>query len=348
MSNINNVQAPTTKIVAEEKIFTTEELMNIKDDGVLWLVENLVPKVGLSGITGASDCGKSTIMRHMGISIAAGYNDFLGLSIDAVHKSIIYVCTEDTPPSTKMVVTTQLQAMEVDTKVAIRWVFDTENVITILNKMLIDQKADAVIIDGWADTFHGNPNNLVDIRKNLNSYHRLALKHECAVIMLLHNSKRSEQFSPHKDNLCGSQAMEAKLRSLFELRMGSNPDERILTIVKGNNVAQQVKETQMVLKLDGETRLFTNTGTTKALKGGPGNKGKQYDKELWISRMAEERKGGVSFETGVASLKLKYPDEDVPGTTWFKQHCKDGQTISKVNDRPTELSDIDGKSTQAA
>lgn len=64
------------------------------------LVEPLFPKVGLACLAGSSDTGKSAFLRQMTMAVSAGLPSFLGMKLNAVHRSAFYVSTEDDETAT--------------------------------------------------------------------------------------------------------------------------------------------------------------------------------------------------------------------------------------------------------
>ena len=122
------------------------------------------------------------------------------------------------------------------------------------------------------------------------------------------------------------------MREVLELRQGDTDNERILTIIKANNLPSSMKNVGHILEINEETMLFVNTGKTKDFKGSNTNRKVKYDKELWVGRMNSIRETEkLSFEDARNRLADEFPDENVPKLTWFKENCKekDGQPEPK-------------------
>jgi hypothetical protein len=67
--------------------------------------------------------------------------------------------------------------------------------------------------------------------------------------LIHHNNKGSKDNNPDKMNLNGSQAIEAKLRALLEIRE-INDNEKQLSIVKGNYNSSETKNRRIIISQD--------------------------------------------------------------------------------------------------
>lgn len=98
------------------------------------------------------------------------------------------------------------------------------------------------------------------VRLFLNLYSRLANKYQCLIIFLHHCGKRTENFMPSKHNLLGSQAFEAKMRLVLELRSDvADKTAKHLCCVKGNYLSA-VYKTESIKLLFSEFLTFRETG----------------------------------------------------------------------------------------
>lgn len=297
------------------------QLLNKEFSTDIWLWEPYLPKVGISGLTGASDCGKSTLIRQLSLSVANSEETFLNSPLKCKYGKSICVLTEDSEQATQWVITKQLQNTKQSNNDNMFVAFETDNLIDKLDSFLTETKVDLVCIDGWADTFRGNPNGLVDVRIDLTKWNNLAVKHECCILMLHHNVKNSENSSPDKNKVNGSQAFEAKQRSVLELRVGQNSDERLLTITKGNYVPVEYKKKSLVLKLNNESLTYSTDNT---LVGAPSVKSdkSKYDLNFWMSEYDKVYKEGDSINTTRTKLEEKFDNMEIPKSTWFKTNTK--------------------------
>jgi len=326
IAKANTKESPPQTPVILKKWMSGEELLklNIKEVPKLW--DPFLVNVGLVGISGPSESGKSTLMRELAIAIANKKKSFLGYKLNAKHNRAYAVLTEDGRLQTSANLNKSYgNESETNYLDNIYFLFDVEMLIKELEEKLSSKPADIVLIDAWSDTFIGNINSLVDVRQDLNQLSKLAEKHECVVVIIHHNGKNSEKQTPDKNKLNGSQAIEAKLRCLLELRKGDSDNERVLSIVKSNYLSEKVKGVSIILTHDPERHVFMNSGKTLD-KSSLNEKIKisEYSIDLWVPRMLSYRKRfGTSYKDSVIALKKFYPNDSVPGDTWFKEHCKE-------------------------
>lgn len=244
------------------KWFTGEELLNHKIENLPCLVEPILQKVGLACIAGSSDTGKSSFLRQLCYSVASGAHYFLNFRLNAQHHSAIYVSTEDD----KLALNTMLNKQNNDWKSKgeelnrLHFLCDTTNLLQELDAKLEQEPADIVCIDAFTDLFGGELNKSNQVRCFLNGYSQLAQKHQCLVMFLHHCGKRTEEEkTPSKHNLLGSQAFEAKMRLVLELRSDNyNPNLKHLCIVKGNYLPSSYKNDSFDLWFS-ENMTFSDT-----------------------------------------------------------------------------------------
>ncbi|AUD06357.1 AAA family ATPase [Spirosoma pollinicola] len=218
------------------KVLTGEQLIKGSSVDIPKLVDPLLPKVGVASLAGSSDTGKSTMLQQLASAIVVGENNFLGFQLNATHNNVIYLSTEDDPAAVGARLIKQSEGnYEADQLVSLRFIFEYENLIDDLDKELLRQKADCVIIDAFADVFGDNDINQVSkVRSFINKFNELALKHQCLFLILHHIGKRTESLAPSKDSLIGSQGFEAKMRVVLFLQKDPKDSTlRHLSIVKG-------------------------------------------------------------------------------------------------------------------
>jgi RecA-family ATPase len=314
-----------TKETTVKDIYTAEELfnMNIKEVPFLW--ENLIPQTGLCCLTGSSDCNKSTLLRQLAIEIALKSDEILGFKVNAKYNNIIYISTEDDANSIAASLRKQYtEELPMEALRNIRFMFNTENHLVKLNKMLTEQKSDLVIIDTWTDLFMGDINQSNKVRASFEDYKKLSVKHGCAFAFVHHQGKSSEGNAPSKNNLLGSQGIEAKMRTVIELRRDKDVSgRRLMTITKGNYTSDKIKGKSFVLDLDEDVMLFERNHEVKsATELGFANIKVKYSKEQIMNSAIALRKEGMSYEKMYVQLKDKF-GEEMPGITtlknWFKE-----------------------------
>jgi hypothetical protein len=249
---------PTNEI----KFISGADLLNMHTENIPMLIEDLIPLVAVWAIVGASDTGKSMILRQLAMCIV-GNIPFLNFAIFAKYKRVIVVCSEDDEFAISYLLRRQNKTIGLTPEQAdnILFVFETDNLPQRLDDLLATSPADAVIIDAFGDVFNGkdlNQNN--QVRSFLNQFTQLANKYKCSIGFLHHTGKRTEDLAPSKNNAIGSQGFEAKMRLVMELRNDKNTDDlRHLCIVKGNYFPQERKSSSIVLKMD-DNLVFENTG----------------------------------------------------------------------------------------
>lgn len=240
---------------------TGEDLLLSEIKEIPTLVSPFLQQTGLACLAGSSDTGKSTILRQLAISIVSGESEFLGFPINARHKSVIYVPTEDLERETAFLLSRQTQNLKAEQLANLRFIFSIENLYDELDKHLNRKPADLVIIDCFSDAYGGDLKDTQKIRNYLHPYQELAGKQNCLILFLHHTGKRTENLEPSKNNLLSGQGFEAKMRLVIELRADQfNPMQRHFCIVKGNYLPANIKKESYLLSFDENTFLFKNLG----------------------------------------------------------------------------------------
>ncbi|NSL89337.1 AAA family ATPase [Chitinophaga sp. Mgbs1] len=325
--NIQEVQELITGKPAQSKeliakhIYTAEELFNLKIKEIPFLWQNLVAQTGLCCLTGSSDCNKSTLLRQLALEIALESEEFLGFKLNAKHNKVIYVSTEDDANSIGALIGKQfVEGLPVKALGNIRFLFSTANLIKELHDMLAEQLVDLVIIDTWTDTFQGDINQSNRVRMNFEQFKNLSMKFGCAFIFVHHQGKASEGNAPSKNNLLGSQGIEAKMRTVIELRRDKTAsNRRLMTVVKGNYTNDNLKGKPFVLELNEQVMLFGRRADVDSsllsLDFNPVNK--KYNKDEILKVAIPLRSKGVSFEKTLVQLEEQFGKE-VPSLTTLK------------------------------
>lgn len=246
----------------QNKFITGLELFRKETEFIPMLVDKLIPKVAVWAIVGASDTGKSMILRQLAMNVAAGQS-FIDKQVCTERNRVIVVCSEDDDFAISYLIRKQNKSIGLTDEnfQNMEFLFDTSDLVETLNAKLESNPADLVIIDAFSDVFDGKDGNQnSQVRQFLNKYSQLANKHKCSIGFLHHTGKRTEDLAPSKNNAIGSQGFEAKMRLVIEMRLDKvNPDLRHFCIVKGNYLPQAEKNSSIVLKMD-ENLTFTNTG----------------------------------------------------------------------------------------
>jgi len=243
----------------EQVTFLASQLYDMDVDTINCLIDPIIPSTGLFSIVGASDTGKSMLFRQLALAVATN-SIFLNYKINAKHKKVIFIATEDDTTATSFLL--RKQANNNNGLENIRFCFEIENVIEYLDEQLQLEPADLVIIDAWGDIFAGfNQNDSGQIRTYLNKLRSIANKYKCAIGLLHHTGKRTEKLMPSKNNILSGQGFEAKMRLIIELRSDiQDADIKHLCIVKGNYLSKEFKQNSNKLEFNPTSFLFRATG----------------------------------------------------------------------------------------
>ncbi|MDL2322761.1 AAA family ATPase [Bacteroidales bacterium OttesenSCG-928-A17] len=308
-----------------------EELLSRKVEEIPCIVNPLLQKVGLACIAGSSDCGKSSFLRNLCMTIVSGEDDFIGFEIEGERRRAIYVSTEDDETAVEYLLNRQNKDMQLTPKdlKGLRFVFNTTNLIENLDNMMAAEPVDIVCIDALADIYGKSMNESNQVRAFLNEYSQLAQRHQCLILFLHHCGKRTEETAPNKNNLLGSQGIEAKMRLVMELRTDITiPTLKHLCIVKGNYLPSGSKQESYQLRFT-ENMTFENTGERVPFENliKQSDDGKQkYEqiKELQAEGLTQEQIAsqlGYSHRSSVSRLIAKFekskpkspmPDGELP------------------------------------
>lgn len=225
------------------------------------LVEPLFPQCGLGAVIGSSDCGKSTLLRQLAACVACG-RDFLLWKTFPVHKRVLYVSTEDDSGAMSELLKRQNKAWQLSKEEAerVEFLFSCDCIAEKVEACLVAKPVDLVIIDTFGDICKDDISQSNNIRNLLNLFADTARRHGCFILFAHHIRKTGENTAPSKLNALGSQAFEAKMRVLIELRRGKrNKDLLHLCIVKGNYLPNDYKQQSFDLQTDSDMN-FTATG----------------------------------------------------------------------------------------
>jgi RecA-family ATPase len=243
------------------------ELYNQKVEAIPKLLDPFFQKVGLASLVGTSDSGKSTFLRQLSLSIALNLENFLGFPLYCTTNKVIYVSTEDDPSAVSFSIRKQVdffleENKDIDVGLLnnLEYVFETENLLKKLSFRLKVEPVDLIIIDAFTDVFSKELNANTQVRQFLNDYDKLAKKHNCLILFLHHIGKNTLRATPNKDSIIGSQAFEAKMRVVVELRPNQHkPNLKDLWVLKSNFLDSNHKTKSYVLEVN-DDMVFSSTG----------------------------------------------------------------------------------------
>lgn len=292
------------------------ELYNQKVEVIPKLLHPFLQKVGLASLVGTSDSGKSTFLRQLSLSIALNLEAFLGFRLDSRSNKVIYVSTEDDSSAISFSIKKQVDSLLKENKSVdlnllnnLQFIFETDNLLEKLSKKLQNDSVDLIIIDAFTDVFTKELNANTQVRQFLNDYDKLAKKHSCLILFLHHIGKNTLKSAPSKDSIIGSQAFEAKMRVVLELRPNQYKQNRKdLWVLKANFLDSDQKTKSHVLEMN-DTMIFKATGerndklkTSKSSDDKTIGKVMELNKEGLSVRKIEEALKDTEFKLGKSSI----------------------------------------------
>lgn len=257
-------KTPTTDD-AERVVYTALELMALGDLKPKYLMPPIFQQKGTAFLVGKPDTGKSQLARQLCIQVALGEKKFLGFDLNLIHKSAIYVTTEDDKEATKNLVNTQFEGLGKKGVNNLRFIIsdtmEQSEIIKELDKQLNLHPVDLVVIDCFGDIFQGNDsNNNMLMRKTVKLFDKIiAKKFNCLVLFVHHINKKAYRLSPGQEHIQGGSGLIQKTRLAIQLTEGDG-NIRYFTVVKGNYCPRKYKQNSLKLIFSEKTFLFTNTG----------------------------------------------------------------------------------------
>lgn len=297
----NNIKKPDV----DPTFISALDLFNKNIDVIPSLLEPFLQKTGLASLVGASDSGKSTFLRQLSVSIAMNLKTFLGFTLNSKHNKVIYVSTEDDKSAISVSIGKQVRYLldknpEIELKSLenLSFMFETDNLLKELHNKLVKEPVDLIVIDAFTDIFSKELNANTQVRQFLNEYDKLAKKHDCLIIFLHHIGKNTLRSAPNKDSIIGSQAFEAKMRVVLELRPNRhNSVRKDLWVLKGNFLEPKHKNNSHIMEMN-DSLIFENTGE----KDTKSPIYKKSDPEL-VEKITEFRVAGLSCRKIEDALK---------------------------------------------
>ncbi|MEP6683935.1 MAG: AAA family ATPase [Parafilimonas sp.] len=310
-------------------IVTGTELLNMKEEEIPHLWDPFIPSTGLSSLVGSSDLGKSSLLRQLATAVALKNKEFLGQKLNVKHGRAIYFSTEDSKIATSIILKRQVgKDVKADDLENLVYILNNDNAYNAINTELEMAKYDLVVIDAFSDVFDGQINDIGSVRRFLNKFDKLANKHECSIIFLHHNGKRTEALNPHKNNIIGSQGFEAKMRTVMELRPNDQLHKRELGFLKGNYILDDRKRETLLLEFN-ENQQFSYIETKGVTSIKRGREFSLEEKQAILEKAKEYREAGLSLDKTKDALNTDFEKVPSKGTlsNWLKEGQEDVQSV---------------------
>ena len=251
---------------AQFNLHIAKDMLDFYLTEVPFLWGNILPQRGLVCLAGESDCGKSAFLRQFAIAFCATSSErFLGMDLHNnyfYHKKALYISTEDEQLAFGPIM--RKQCRELDRRHSrlenLCAVFENDKNIEKIENFLKDTRVGLIVIDCLNDVLPTQATSAVAVRKFLSKLQHIAEENECLIIMTHHTCKYAHNRRPSKYNLIGSPALEAKCRTVIELR--TDPFQRNLKhlcVVKRNYIDDKEKEKSYMLEVTPQL-TFKNTG----------------------------------------------------------------------------------------
>ena len=112
----------------DRKIKRAPDLIRRGVQEIPMLFAPVFPRKGVALFAGSSDAGKSMLLRNMAISVVTG-RDFLGWKYKGVHRSCIFVATEDDEDATSYLLSKHEKTYgdAIDDLHNLRFMFNSDN-----------------------------------------------------------------------------------------------------------------------------------------------------------------------------------------------------------------------------
>lgn len=238
----------------KSRFFTAASLEGKEIPERNWLVRGLIPSGTVTLLTGDGGTGKSLVALQLAAACALG-KQWLGRGVSA--GQALFVSAEDDEDELHRRLNDILEAegmgfADLD-RLTLRSLAGEDALLTALDTRTGIQKATAlyreldafladlrpavVVLDTLADLFPGNENDRAQARQFIGMLRSLAIRHECAVVLLAHPSLSGIQSGT---GMSGSTGWHNSVRSRLYLRRvvqgedEPNPDARVLETMKAN------------------------------------------------------------------------------------------------------------------
>ena len=251
-------------------IYNGLELIRSFNDEREYLLFPFILRSCVMAVVGVPDAGKSQFARSLSLHVVGVKVEFLGMSLTAKNKKVLYVCTEDDEQATKFLVQKQGESLGLvpEQLENIRFLFagetSTEELLQLIRDEIERESIDLLVLDSYGDIHIGEQNSNGDMRNTLKPISNISRKYNCAVLILHHLTKAGYNLTPSQQHVSGGAGFVQKVRAVLDMRNGEG-NIKYLTCTKGNFVSRKYKETAIELIFNEDTFLFESTGNNVPL-----------------------------------------------------------------------------------
>ncbi|WP_136644657.1 AAA family ATPase [Tabrizicola sp. YIM 78059] len=218
-----------------------------------WLVPDLIPARNVTLLYGDGGAGKSLLALQLAVAVALG-RPWLGLPVkagtalfpsaedeeDELHRRLADIVRHEGARLADLTGLTIRSLAGEDAMLARLGDFGrlvSSDLYAEIEALLEAQRPALLVLDTLADLFPGNENDKAQARAFVGLLKRLAIRHECAVVMLAHPSLSGmSSGSGTSGNVAWSGSARSRLYLERVTQDGheANPDARVLRTMKAN------------------------------------------------------------------------------------------------------------------
>lgn len=241
-----------------DSIITNGEIiMKTNYPSTKFIVDNLIPEIGLIIFAAPPKTGKSLCMTQLLCCVSGESSHFLGLNVSQ-KGPVLYMALEDTEARLKTRFLKQKLCPNKNLKIVFNWAHD-EKAISDLDLFLaehpeiilvvVDTKAKICEEQGLKNSYQEDYNFLGQIKN-------CADKHGIAIILVTHLRKRHDDEDVFNE-ICGTSAIMGTADSIMILKRARNQNRGILSLT-----SRDFEEREIEIYLDYETLTWHSNGET--------------------------------------------------------------------------------------
>ncbi len=194
-----------------------KELMEMKLEGAGFIVEQLVPEVGITYFTAKSGRGKTFVSVFLCLSVLTG-GKFMGL-FETKKGNVLFIDEENGEVVIQQRLRLINEAVPIEElpnihfKIMENFTLDSES-ISKIKKIVEEKKINLIIIDCLSRVFLGDENSSKETRRIYALLKKLCHENKLAVI-ILHHSRKSENEEIGEEDMRGSSELSAAAVSVL-------------------------------------------------------------------------------------------------------------------------------------